>query len=195
VDLVAAAAFTAAALSLVNVGLSAWLNSRGHLEEWRRDVERPIVAQIITLSGDALNAWRDASFAKQEWITSVHADLDRQHEDVGARDRAAEQWTAGSEAYDKLRFEMAQLDLVAGPPLRETAGALVRHHESARHYIRLASGASDWFDRVTDLNNEIVALQGDLVVKTRADLGLDHGVSNHRLRSLPWRARRNAARL
>jgi hypothetical protein len=48
------AAFTAAGLSLVNVGYSAWLNSRGHLEQWRRDVERPIGAQIITLPGDAL---------------------------------------------------------------------------------------------------------------------------------------------
>jgi len=173
VDLVAAAAFTAAALSLVNIGLSAWLNSRGYLEQWRRDVERPIVAQIITLSGDGLNAWRDASFAKQEWITSVHADLDRQHEDIGARDRAAEQWAVGSDAYNKLRFEVAQLDLVAGPPLRDTAGALLRHHESMRQYIRPASAASNWFDVVTDLNNKIVTLHGDLVVKTRADLGLD----------------------
>jgi hypothetical protein len=173
VDLVAAAAFTAAALSLVNVGLSAWLNSRGHLEQWRRDVERPIVAQIITLSGDALNAWQDATLARQEWITSVNADPGRQHEDIGARDRAAERWAVGSSAYDKLRFETAQLDLVAGPPLRDTARALLRQHESMRHYIRLASGASDWFERVTELNNEIVALQGELVVKTRADLGLD----------------------
>ena len=63
-DLAAVAAFTAAALSLVNVGFSGWLNSRGHLEQWRRDVERPIVAQIVTLSGDALNAWQEASFAR-----------------------------------------------------------------------------------------------------------------------------------
>ncbi len=185
------AAFTAAALSLVNVGFSAWLNSRGHLEQWRRDVERPIVAQIITLSGDALNAWRDASLAKQEWITSVHADLDRQHEDTGARDRAAEQWAVGSGAYDKLRFEIAQLDLVAGRPLRDTAGALLRPHESMRHYIRPAGAASDWFEQVTVLNNKIVALQGDLVVKTRADLGLDRGVAGHRVRSLLPHARRN----
>jgi hypothetical protein len=40
-------------------------------------VERLIVAQIITLSGDALNAWQEAIFARQEWITSVRADLDR----------------------------------------------------------------------------------------------------------------------
>jgi hypothetical protein len=166
VDLVAAAAFTAAALSLVNVGIRAWLNSRGHLEQWRRDVERPIVAQIITLSGDALDAWQDASSARQEWITSVHADPDRQHEDIGARDRAAERWAVGSGAYDKLRFEMAQLDLVAGPPLRDTAGALLQRHESMRHYIHLASAASDWFEQVTGLNNEILRLQGDLVAKT-----------------------------
>jgi hypothetical protein len=157
-------------------------------------VERPIVAQIITLSGDALNAWQDASLARQEWIASLHADPDRQHEDVGARDRAAEQWAAGSDVDDKLRFELAQLDLVAGPPLRETAAALIRHHESMRHYIRPASAAGDWFDQVTDLNNKIITLHGDLAVKTRADLGLDRGVAGHRVRSLLSHDRRSAAR-
>lgn len=175
-DLAAVAAFTAAGLSLVNVAISARLTSRGQREQWRRDVERPIVAQIITLSGDALTAWREASFARQEWITSVRADPDRQHEDTDARDRAAEKWTAGAGAYEKLRFEIAQVDLVAGRPLRETAGALLGLHESMRHYIRPAGAANDWFEQVTDLNNQIIALEGDLVAKTRADLGLDRGV-------------------
>ena len=143
-----------------------------HLELWRRDVERPIVARIITLSGDALAAWQEASLARQEWITSLHADLDRQHEDTEAHDRVAEKWAAGAGAYDKLRFEVAQLDLIAARPLRETAEALLGLHESIRQYIRPAGAADDWFEQVSGLNNQIVALQGDLVTKTRADLGL-----------------------
>ena len=59
------AAFTAAGLSLVNVAISARLVSRGQREQWRRDQERPIVARCITLSGDALSEWSDASVAKQ----------------------------------------------------------------------------------------------------------------------------------
>jgi len=54
VDLTAAAAFTAAALSLVNVAISYRLTSRGHREQWRRDEARPIVARMLKLSADTL---------------------------------------------------------------------------------------------------------------------------------------------
>jgi hypothetical protein len=46
VDLSAIAAFTAAALSAVNILISYRLTSRGHLEQWRREQERPIVARL-----------------------------------------------------------------------------------------------------------------------------------------------------
>ena len=65
-DLAAVAAFTAAGLSLVNIGLSARLASRGQREQWRREQERPIVARCLTLSADALSEWWDASVAKQD---------------------------------------------------------------------------------------------------------------------------------
>jgi hypothetical protein len=90
---------------------------------------------------------------------------------------------AGSELFRKLRFELAQLDLIAGPPLREVATPLVREHESVWHWLRPASGASDWFDLLTEQNNKIVRLHGDLVQKTRADLSLDPTSSTSRLRS------------
>jgi hypothetical protein len=73
VDLTAVAAFTAAALSLVNVVISYRLTSRGHREQSRRDQERPIVARSLTLSADALGEWWDASVAKQDMAVGASA--------------------------------------------------------------------------------------------------------------------------
>jgi hypothetical protein len=186
VDLVAVAAFTAAGLSLVNVLVSYRLTSRGHLEQWRRDEERPIVARLLTLSDDALGKWQATGDARRAWIGSLNADASRSSEDMEARDEAAEQWRAGSELYDKLRFELAQLDMIAGPPPRQVASMLVREHESVQHWLRPASGASDWFELLTTQNNKIAHFHGELVIRTRADLGVDRDSLWHRLR-LPGR--------
>jgi hypothetical protein len=172
VDLAAVAAFTAAGLSLVNVAISYRLTSRGQREQWRRDQERPIVAWVLTLSADALAQWEQAGQARRDWIDSRRADPDRAHEDTQARDEARVHWGAGSEAYEKLRFEVAQLDLIAGHQLRDVANKLVGEHESARQWLRPASGADDWFQLLTEQNNKIIRLHTELVEKTRADLGL-----------------------
>jgi hypothetical protein len=186
VNWIAIAAFTAAGLSLVNVGVSYRLNSRSHLEQWRRDEERPIVARMLTLSADTLGEWWAAGNARRDWIESVNADPSRVSEDVKARREASERWRAGSEKYDKLRFELAQLDLIAGRPLRDVADALLREHESVRQWIGPASGASDWFKLLAEHNNKIVGLHGDLIRQTRADLGVDRTLVRHRLlKNLP----------
>jgi len=192
VDLAAIAAFTAAGLSLVNVAVSSRLTSRGNLEQWRRNEERPVIARILTLSDDALSKWQAAGEARQDWIDSVTADPSRSHEDTQARDQAAEHWSAGAELYNKLRFELAQLDLIAGRPLRDVANKLVREHESVRQWIRPASGASNWFQLLTEQNNKIISLHADLVEKTRADLRLEHDLTWHRGRWLwpQFRARK-----
>lgn len=93
--------------------------------------------------------------------------------DTKARDEATEHWIAGSELFEKLRFELAQLDLIAGPDVRAVATTLVREHESVQHWIRPASGADDWYKLLTEQNNKIVRLHEELVDKTRAELGLD----------------------
>ncbi len=134
-DLVAVAAFTAAGLSLINVLVSARLNSRGHLEQWRRDEERPIVARMLTLSADALSAWHSAGSARRDWIDSLRSDPSGGNVDAKVQEEAVEHWGTGSQLYDKLRFELAQLDLIAGRPLRDVAASLFREHESVRHWI------------------------------------------------------------
>jgi hypothetical protein len=114
VDLAAAAAFTAARLSLVNVAISARLTSRGHREQWRRE-ERPIVARCLTFSADALSEWWDASVAKQD------ADSPRTWVDPD--------WHKGRQLLHDLRFETAQLDLLASRTVRQAARGLEMAHD------------------------------------------------------------------
>lgn len=77
-------------------------------------------------------------------------------------------------------FEAAQLDLIAGRPLRDVANKLVREHENVLHWLRPASGASDWLESLVEQNNKIVGLHTELVEKTRADPGVDRGSVQHR---------------
>jgi hypothetical protein len=198
VDVAAIAALTAAALSLVgvvvNVVWSYRLSSRGQLEQWRRNEERPIVARLLTLSDEAVDKWTNGHLARRAWISSL-ADPSQASEDTKAKDVLLEQWDAGSELYEKLVFEAAQLDLIAGRPLREAAKAF-----SQEHMWMMAIGAlsdrSDWFEWFAAQVGRIGGSRNDLVVQARADLGIDSG-SESRLRS-PWRrfqARRKLARV
>jgi hypothetical protein len=177
VDLTAVAAFTAAALSLVNVVLSYRLTRRGHREQWRREQERPIVARCLTLSDQASLEWRHVSEAKQDMNES----------DAWAGSNAQEQWRKGAQLIVDLRFEVAQLDLLASRPVRQAAGELVRAHamEAARlrDDERLAAPIKEAARRSGQDDSEgrrasqvrIGELQSALVEVTRADLGLGPG--------------------
>lgn len=134
---------------------------------------RAIVARMRSLSSDALAEWWRAGHARLDWIESIRADPSGRHMDTKARDEATEHWVAGSELFEKLRFELTQLDLIAGRDVRAVATTLVREHESVQHWTRPASGADDWYKLLTEQNNKIVRLHEELVDKTRAELGLD----------------------
>ena len=126
------AAFAAAALSLVNVIVGYRLASRGHLEQWQRDETRPIVARILTLSQDALRQWNEAAYARQAWMP-MHGDPRQSSESQALKAQEGEHWVAGTDLWGKLRFEMAQLDLVAARSIRDAAHALVwGGHEPVR---------------------------------------------------------------
>jgi len=102
-DLTAIAAVAAAALSAVNVALSYRLARRGPVEQWRREQERPIIARVLTISSDMLNDWLRL------------ADAGEVDEAQDAK-RISE---GGMKLYQKLRLEAAQLELLAGPQVRE----------------------------------------------------------------------------
>lgn len=198
-DLAAIAAFTAAALSLVGVVVNVvWSyrpSSRGQLEQWRRNEERPIVARLLTLSNDAVDKWMNGCQARADWITSL-ADPSRTSEDTKAKDMLLEQWQEGSELYEKLAFEAAQLDLIAGRSLREAATALSQAHWGVMLVTAPLSDRRDWFEVFSEQLDRIRGLRNDLVAQARADVGVDRG-SEPRLRSAwrRFRARRKLAKL
>ena len=163
-DLAAVAAFTAAGLSLVNVAISARMASRGHREQWRRDQERPIVARCLTLSADVLSEWWDASVAKQD------ADAD------SPRNWVDPHWHKGRQLLHDLRFEIAQLDLLASRTVRQAARGLEMAHEKEVTRLLLAKPGEDGFEGRQAAQVKIEKLQSALLEGARADLGLGLGV-------------------
>jgi len=139
---------------------------------------------MVIISGDALEEWQTSGYARHRWVASLDRDPDRKTEDTKARDESVEHWRTGSELYDNLRFESGQLDLMAGPGLRDVAARLVREHESIRHWIRPASGADDWLDLLITHGNTVIQLHKDLVNQARAELGVDQLDMKRRLRAL-----------
>ena len=119
VDLSAIAAFTAAALSAVNVLISYRLTSRGHREQWRREQERPIVARILTVSTEITGTCLDLRNIELEWA--------RPNEEVpsSGTQPTLERYAVAVEQCKALRYEVSQLDLLASSEVHETAKALV----------------------------------------------------------------------
>jgi hypothetical protein len=182
------AAITAAVVSFIGVIINVFwtyrLSSQAQLEQWRRNEERPVVARMVTLSTDALEQWWQAARARREWLDSLSADPGRANKDTATRPEPRDDWAAGSELYDKLRFEAAQLDLIAGQALRDVARRLVTVHESLNHWLRPASPKDDPIRSVNEQNNKIIGLHEELVEKARADLGLGSNAQPPPYRSL-----------
>ena len=59
--------------------------------------------------------------------------------------------TVDSATVDKLRFELAQLDLIAHRPARDAARALLAHH--LQFYYRLIHPHEPLIDRTAPLND------------------------------------------
>jgi hypothetical protein len=145
--------------------------------EWRRDAELPIVARILTISGEDLKSWESAASAKGLWVEWSAGD--RLSEDTISRDAGAavtEAWRAGSSSFDRLRFEVAQLDFMAVAPLRSAARALLASHEALVDWLRPvftvgtvtpSDFGSEAWSRESD---KIRGLENELIVTARADL-------------------------
>ena len=174
VNVVVVASVTAAVFSVFNVLLTARLSQRGQLDQWRRDTERPIVARILMQSRETLEQLRQVADLREEWIPSIGGV--RSNEEAATRDAAARTWELSRASFDSLRFEIAQLDLIAGHPPRDLTRKLMSAHESLRHWLRPASGASDspmqlWSSQ----SGEVASIEKELIAAVRTDLGVDRG--------------------
>ncbi|HEX3966079.1 MAG TPA: hypothetical protein VHZ03_57120 [Trebonia sp.] len=125
------------------------------------DQERPVVARCLTLSANAAGEWWDASVAKQE------ADASPPRSQMGPH------WEKGLKVLDELRFEVAQLDLLASGPVRQAAGHLIEAHQSERGRLILKArpGQGDFPGRRA-AQVKFEELHKVLVERARADLGL-----------------------
>jgi hypothetical protein len=162
VNLTAAAAVSAAVLSFVNVAYTYHLARRGHRENWRREQERPIVARCLTLSAEARGKWWDVSVARQDMSAG----------DAWAGSKGLQHFDECTHLLLDLRYEVAQLDLLASRPVRQAAGELVDAHQNEALRLSITTrGEEDYPPRQANYD-KLGKLQGALVERTRADLGL-----------------------
>jgi hypothetical protein len=155
-------------VSLVNVGISARLTRRSQREQWRRNDERPIVARCLTLSGDGLREWEKASGAKEAANPGPDPDPYRSWQEHP-------KWEKGRKLIEDLRYEVAQLDLLAGSAVRQVANGLLEAHlEEVARLLRAEPGRDEVEARRA--RTRILELQWALVDAAREDLGLSLGL-------------------
>jgi hypothetical protein len=175
VDLAVIAAFTAAGISLINVAITVRAASRGSLQQWRRGEVQPVVARILAASGEAKGAWDEAALTRQEWLR-FRDDAAMHDEVLKLQAQEFDHWKAGKAACDKLRFEVAQLELVGHQPVREAARALLDAQGSiARGQLSPDTPSADPLKSLLELGLKVKQCEDRLIEETRTDLGIYGG--------------------
>jgi hypothetical protein len=184
-DLTAIAAFTAAGLSLANVGITARVSRAGSLEEWRRNEERPVAARIVRLTEECRDEWGWAESTRQV-LREARAEgadaakIDRLH------DMTKEHIAAAQDARVRVLEGVAELQLMAGRPLREAA-LLLQHAlgRASRHYRE--ANELDIDMAITVLIDQT---RSAFIHASRIDLGIDRPPPSLRRWLHRWKYRR-----
>lgn len=150
-NLAVIAAFTAAAISLVNIIVTSRLTSSSQFRQWQREEARPIVARILALSAEVRYAWAWPSESEEDREKTLRA---------------------GVEVVNKLHYEQAQLNLIATPPTRQAAESLITGHRYAA--AKLAGLLRDDLQHppMAELTVTLAEREQALIDKFRADLGV-----------------------
>jgi hypothetical protein len=160
-DLTAIAAFSAAGMSLINVGISGRISSRGTVEQWRMNEERPIVGRVLSEADEcARHAMRIPERTEDDGPATY---LDIEHH------------ARAQESYQKLLWELAPLQLVAGEKVRKRADELA---EMLSTLVRHACNPREHHSKDDFLLMSYFLYQADrasLIEQVRADLGLQPG--------------------
>jgi hypothetical protein len=131
---------------------------------------RPAVARLLTLSRQANLKWNEAALARAQWLQLPQEQWNSP--DNALRDQEREHWAAGKALWDKLAFEVAELDLIAGHPVRHAAKALLGEHESVGIRLRPAGPCAD---PLSVTMSKIGSLEQELIAATRIELGVESG--------------------
>jgi hypothetical protein len=165
-DLAAGAAITAAVLSLIGIILNVRSVSRAQREQWRREQERPVVARCLLLSSDAHNRWADVAATDVAIATGDPKKVRERFEQL--MDKRTQDFEKGLQLTHELRYEVAQLDLLASTEVRRAAADLVNAHDRVSMRVATKHDGLELLEHA----GEIVQLQAALVERARADLGL-----------------------
>ncbi|MGE5136764.1 MAG: hypothetical protein ACM32E_28190 [Gemmatimonadota bacterium] len=190
--LATAAAFTAAAISLLNIIVTARLGKLGTLHQWHRDEMRPIVAKILALSRETLATWDSLTLTRILWLR-MRGDPAKHDEMEKYQLKDLEEWETGHDQVAALRVEVASLDLIAHIPAREAARALLQAHEDTSRLLlrehREDAPLKGAGDTIRAFREDRKRLEDDLIEKARADLGLPGTGWRALLRISPARSR------
>ena len=183
VNLAVIAAFAAAAISLVNVVLTARLTRGSQFRQWQREEARPITARILTLSGEARSAWHWADAAREEAL-SLSSDDKPGERAAQLTEKQRDEVAAGVAATSKLRDQLAQLNLIATPSTRRAADSLVTAHMyTAAQFAGFLRADIDQ-QTMDQLTSTMEERERALIDKFRADLGVPGERTQHHLRRL-----------
>lgn len=173
-DITTVAAFTAAGLGLVNAVTTGRMARRGSLQHWRRDAERPLVADIVRAStihsncvGDVMSLAEIRHYGVDPTIHSVK-DIEQELGDARREER---------EAHYRIFGLVTELELIAGREVQHLAEMLRRHHSDlsskfAGHepFLRETDEDHDKFPRAYQEERQ---LQEELVAAARREFGMD----------------------
>jgi hypothetical protein len=163
------AAFTAAAAAIFTAVLTVESNRRLQREQWRRDTELPILAALLSKSTEAVGLWDDVAEARRH-AEEVPGERIRER----AFDEAMQKWKQGSDTFDGLLLQAAELEMIAGSEITDAVSAMMKSHESIRHWLRGASGASNYYEASLRERVQLrTGLRNRLVRAARTDLGVD----------------------
>lgn len=128
------------------------LPRRSELEKWRRDVDRQLVLQVLSLSG------RVGDYSPLTQVTTPAEEIERRKE--------------LHEATEAIYATTLELQLVADRHVVEAVHALAKSFESLRQWLRAGSPLDNKYELYCSVNNEIVKQRVAVVSATRLDLGL-----------------------
>ena len=183
VTLATFAALAAAAVSLVNVYVTSRLTRRGQKEQWRRETERPVVANLLATSKECLETWADAASQIKTLNESQEAGEPFSDEIHAAMVKMVKTYANGWAMVEKLNVIASELDLIASAGVRQAVNDLVDRHAAIRRVV--APGMANPSSTVERYGNEIAGLRERVIAATRADIGVDTGSLGVR-----WRPRR-----
>lgn len=181
VNLAVVAAFTAAAISLVNVLITARLARGGQFRQWQREDAGPIIERVLVLSDELRLSWSGVAEDLKTLSRNLVSPRTNEYEAESAdnyRDtlqtKIYELLLEGRDKFVDLSNGVSALQLISPPPTRNAASRLKDGHQS----ILTAFERYPLENELPDIIKKRAAIDSaeqDLADSFRTDLGVSRG--------------------